>query len=714
MTDREFTFPSVSVNMYRSVVLTLLGAALPAVIGAQAPLAGFTGAASASQRELERRAIAVPSPDSARRIARALSIEPHIAGTPAQERTRDYVNGELRKLGLRIETRSYRVYLPHATAVHVARVSPDAKELPVDEPAIAGDSASGLAQYPTVNGYSAAGDVTGEVVYANYGLVEDYVKLDSIGVSVKGKIVVARYGRSFRGIKAREAEKHGAIAILIYSDPIDDGFVTGDVYPAGPMRNARGVQRGSVYNGYGDPSTPGYGATESAPRVSTDQMAIPHIPVVPVSYGTAAALLEGVRGATIPAGWQGGLSFRYHIGPGPVTARVQVTLDNVPFKMIHNTIATLPGKANAAEVIVIGGHRDAWGAGAGDNVSGVTSILESARAVVRALNGQAPGRTLVFATWDAEEWGMLGSTEFVEDDSLRLQRGGVAYLNLDVSATGFDFGAGGSPSLRGLTRELTREVPDPRGAGSIYATWRKRAAVADGAEPGMGDPGGGSDFAGFYNHFGIPHADWGFGGPGGVYHSAYDSRTWMEKFGDTAYVAHASAARLAAAMLLRLANAEIVPYDYVEFGTTMRRYTERTTRALASINAGDASTLDAAWQMFTEHAASFNRTRDSVLARGSVSAASQRATNAALRQVERRLTRAEGIRSRAWVRGVIYAADVDNGYSTMIFPTIGEAVRAKDAAVARTELADLVTRVNNAAAALDEARVALTAGGKAR
>ena len=700
--------------MHRSLRTFLLGAAVPVALGAQAPLAGFTSAASARQRDLERRAIAVPSPDSARRIARALSIEPHIAGTPAQERTRDYVNGELRKLGLRVETRSYRVYLPHATAVHVSRISPDPMDLAVDEPAIASDSVSGLAQYPTVNGYSGAGDVTAEIVYVNYGLVEDYEQLDSIGVSVQGKIVVARYGRSFRGIKAREAEKHGAVALLIYSDPIDDGFVTGDVYPAGPMRNAHGVQRGSVYNGYGDPGTPGYGATESAQRVSVDQMQIPHIPVVPVSYTTASALLEGVRGARIPQGWQGGLSFRYHVGPGPVRARVRVTLDNQPFKTIHNTIATLPGKANADEVIVIGGHRDAWGAGAGDNVSGVTSILESARAVVRALNGQSPGRTIIFATWDAEEWGMLGSTEFVEDDSLRLQRGGVAYLNLDVSATGFDFGAGGSPSLRGLTRELTREVPDPRGNGSIYAAWRKRAAVADTAEPGMGDPGGGSDFAGFYNHFGIPHADWGFGGPGGVYHSAYDSRTWMETFGDTGYVAHAAAARLAAAMLLRLANAEIVPFDYVEFGRTMRRYTERTTRQLASINAGDASSLDAAWKVFSEHAASFSRVRDSVLAIGSVSVTAQRLANAALRQVERRLTRAEGIRSRAWVRGLIYAADVDNGYSTMIFPTIGEAVRAKNASVARAELADLVTRVNSAAAALDDAQAALAAGGKTR
>ena len=306
--------------MHRSLRTLLLGAALPAALGAQAPLAGYSGAASTAQRELERRAIAVPSPDSARRIARALSIEPHIAGTPAQERTRDFVNAELRKLGLRVETRSYRVYLPHATAVRVARVSPDPLDLPVDEPAIAGDSVSALAQYPTVNGYSAAGDVTGEVVYVNYGLVEDYLKLDSLGVSVNGKIAVARYGRSFRGIKAREAETHGDVALLIYSDPIDDGFVTGDVYPTGPMRNARGVQRGSVYNGYGDPSTPGYGATENVARVSVDQMAIPHIPVVPVSYGTAAALLEGVRGATIPQAWQGSCWLWARALPGPGSA----------------------------------------------------------------------------------------------------------------------------------------------------------------------------------------------------------------------------------------------------------------------------------------------------------------------------------------------------------------------------------------------------------
>jgi N-acetylated-alpha-linked acidic dipeptidase len=707
-------FPNVPSAMSRSIFPLLVSAFLPVALAGQAPLHGFTAASSASQRMLEQRAIAVPSADSSRRIARALSIEPHIAGTPAQERTRDYVNAELRKLGLRVETRSYRVYLPHATGVQLWRVSPNPQPLLVDEPRVAGDSVTELPQYPTVNGYSAAGDVTGEIVYVNYGLVEDYVRLDSMGISVRGKIALARYGRSFRGIKAREAEKHGASALLIYSDPIDDGYVVGDVYPAGPMRPARGVQRGSVFNGYGDPSTPGYAGTLNASRLTTEQMVIPHIPVVPIAYGTAQALLEEVRGGTVPQSWQGGLPFRYHVGPGPVQARVSVTLDSQPYKTIHNTTATLIGRSAPDEIIVIGGHRDGWGAGAGDNVSGITSILESARAVVRALNGQAPARTLVFATWDAEEWGMLGSTEYVEDDSLRLQRGGVAYLNLDVSATGFDFGAGGSPSLRGLTRELAREIPDPRGVGSVYAAWRKRAAIADSVEPTMGDPGGGSDFAGFYNHFGIPHADWGFGGPGGVYHSAYDSHRWMTQFGDTGFVAHAAAARLAAAMLLRLANADIVPFDYVEFGNTMRRYIPRTTTLLASINAGDAAALDRAWKLFVERAAVFNAARDSALARGSLSATALRVTNAALRQVERRLSRPTGLRSRPWVRGLIYAADVDNGYSTMIFPSIGEAVRMKDAVLARAELDDLVQRVTHAGAALDEARTALTTTARTR
>lgn len=670
--------------------------------------AGFAARHAAAQRALEARAIAVPDAANARRIARELAREPHVAGTPAQRRTADWVNAELRSLGLAVETRSYRVYLPHATGVRVWRLGRDTTELPVDEPPVPGDPQSAMPQYPTVNGYSAAGDASGEVVYVNYGLIEDYAQLDSIGVSVRGKVVVARYGRSFRGIKAREAEKRGALALLIYSDPADDGFVRGDVYPEGPMRPPRGVQRGSVMNGAGDPSTPGWPSTEGARRLDVAQMTIPRIPVVPVGYGTAQALLAGVRGRDVPQPWQGALPFRYHVGPGPVRARVQVTLDAEPYKVVHNTLATLRGAVHPDEVIVIGGHRDAWNAGSVDNVSGVTSILEAARAVVRALDGRRPARTLVFATWDAEEWGLVGSSEYVEDDSLRLQRGGVAYVNLDVSASGFDFGAGGSPSFRALTRDVAKLVPDPLGRGTVYARWRARAALAaDSLEPAMGDPGGGSDFAGFYNHLGIPHADWGFGGPGGIYHSAYDAPTWQERFGDTNYVAHAAAAKLAAAWLLRVANADVVPYDYVEFGRTLERATQGLARQVEATGAGDVSALLAAWRDFTARATAFQRARDSVLAAGVPPTRALVAANAALRQVERRLARPEGLRSRPWYRSLVYASDVDNGYSTMVLPSIGEALRARDATRVRAEVGDLVTRVQSAASALDDARRAL-------
>ena len=291
------------------------------------PMPGFAASHAAAQRILEDDVVRRLSADAARAHSRALSAETHVAGTPAQVRTRDYVLEQMRAMGLRTEVRSYSVFMPHAISVRLWRTAPTEKELPLGEPAVVGDSTSAKWQYPTVNGYSGAGEAAGEVVYVNYGLIEDYARLDSLGVSVEGRIAVARYGRSFRGIKAREAERHGAAALIIYSDPQSDGYVRGDVYPEGPMRNWDGVQRGSVFNGAGDPATPGYASTANAPRLSIEEMALPRIPVIPISYANASELLAGIRGRDVPAGWQGGLPFRYHIGPGPVRARVLVTDD---------------------------------------------------------------------------------------------------------------------------------------------------------------------------------------------------------------------------------------------------------------------------------------------------------------------------------------------------------------------------------------------------
>jgi N-acetylated-alpha-linked acidic dipeptidase len=675
-------------------------------------LAGYAPRTAVAQQALEQSVARRPDAGRAAAHSRALSARSHIAGTPAQAMTRDYVLDRMREWGLETEMREYHVWLPHSTETRVWRVSPDTLELVLAEGPIPGDAVTAESgQIVMANGYSGAGDVSAELVYVNYGLIEDYARLDSLGVSVRGKVAIARYGRSFRGIKAREAERNGATALLLYSDPADDGFTRGDVYPEGPMRPSTGVQRGSVMNGAGDPTTPGWASVRGARRLPIDSLRVPRIPVVPLSWANAAELMRDIRGAAIPQEWQGALPFRYHVGPGPARARVLVRLDTAAraVKSIWNTYGTIRGTEHPDQLVILGAHRDAWGPGAADDVSGTVSVLEAARAIAEeARAGRRPKRTIVFATWDAEEWGLIGSTEYVEEDSARLTKGGVAYLNQDVAAQGSNFGGGGSPSLRATLRDVVKRINDPSGAGSIYSVWRASRAVADTAEPGMGDPGGGSDFAGFYNHLGIPHADWGFGGPGGVYHSAYDTHEWMSRFGDPGFHRHAAAARVGAVMALRLANADIVPYDYVEFARAMKQHlsiTERDARARGWQVSFDA--LTQAIESMEAAASELSRVRDAALSRNSASKRARERANAALLRVERALARPEGLRTRPWYRGLIYAADENNGYSTMVFPSINEAIRAGDRELATREVADLASRFASATRALEEATTAL-------
>ena len=693
-----------------------LSALLPTLLPAQSPttMPGYSASAAAIQRRLEQDAIQAPQAARARTHSAALSKEPHVAGTPAQKRTADYVIAQMKAMGLETELRTYDVYLPHATGVKITRMGRDTALLDLQEPGIPGDAATMLPQYLPVNGYGGAGIGEGELVFVNFGLIEDYATLDSMGISVKGKVVLARYGRSFRGIKSREAEKRGAVAVLIYTDPLDDGFTQGDVYPEGPMRPLRGLQRGSVFNGTGDPLTPGYASKPGAPRLTPDQTSLSKVPVVPISAANAQALLTHVRGTDIPRNWQGGMALRYHVGPGPLRVRVEVTTDaaTAGTKQIYNTLGYLRGSQYPNEYVYIGAHRDAWGPGAADNISGTVSVLEAAQALAAmAKRGDRPKRTIVFATWDAEEWGLVGSTEHVEDDSLRLKAGAVAYLNQDVSAQGAQFGGGGSPSMRAILRDITKQVQDPRGRGTVYATWRAATGTrADSLEPPMGDPGGGSDFAGFYNHFGIPMADWGFGGPSGIYHSAYDTFAWMERFGDPGFQYHATAARIGAAMLLRLANAQVLPYDYVEFARTMTRYLAPVERGLTQKgwSAAAVAPLAAAISRLEKSATDFATTRDAALS-AAITPAAQLAANSALLRVERALARPSGLKSRPWYRSLIYASDVDNGYSTMSFPGINEAIRYATQPETVAEINDLAARFGAAADAVDAARAALSA-----
>jgi N-acetylated-alpha-linked acidic dipeptidase len=697
--------------MRPSRFLAALLAVTPAVLAAQ-PLPGYSPAAAAAQRTAEQQAIAGPVPTRANERSKELSKEPHIAGTAAQKRTADYVIAQMKAMGLETEYRVYDVWLPHATSVKITKIGARPTLLDLAEPPIATDPATQLPQYPTANGSSGAGVGEGDLVFVNFGLIEDYATLDSLGVSVKGKVVLARYGRSFRGIKAREAEKRGAVALMIYTDPLDDGFVQGDVYPDGPMRPVKGLQRGSVFNGAGDPLTPGYASKPGVPRLKPEDTSLPKIPVVPISAYNAQLLLAEVKGTDIPRNWQGGLALRYHVGPGPVKVRVEVTTDAATNgqKPIINTLGYLRGSEYPDQYVYIGGHRDSWGPGAADNISGTVSVLEAANALADlAKKGLRPKRTIVFATWDAEEWGLVGSSEYVEDDSLRLKKGAVAYLNQDVSAQGSQFGGGGSPSLRAVLRDITKSVTDPKTKKTVYQAWRgATGTTVDSLEPPMGDPGGGSDFAGFYNHFGIPIAEWGFGGPAGTYHSAYDTHAWMEKFGDPGFEYHAASGRIGAAVALRLANAEVLPYDYAEFARAMRKYVAPVEKGMTqkSLNTAPVAALSASIATLEQAAIAFAQARDAALA-GTVTKAQKDAANAALLTIERGFARDTGLKSRPWYRSLIYASDVDNGYSTMVFPGVNEAIRYGTQNDVTGELTDLTARFEAAARALETARAAL-------
>jgi len=657
-------------------------------------------------QSFEQRLIAVPDTASVRQMSRDLSAVPHMAGTPAQAATRDYVLQRMTSWGVDAWSKEYTIYLPQPDTVAAWIITgPRATRLALAEPG------SGP-QIPPFNGYTGDGDATADVVYVNYGLIEDYKTLDSLGISVKGKIAIARYGRSFRGIKAREAQKRGAVGLIVYSDPQEDGYFRGDVYPKGPMRNADGIQRGSMMNGNGDPTTPSWSSVEGARRVPEDSLDIPKIPIIPMSYGNARRFLEPMTGPSVPQSWQGGLPFRYHVGPGPVRARMRVKTERGAraFHKIWNTVGIIRGARWPDQWVVVGGHRDAWGPGARDNVSGSVCVLETARAFATlAREGQRPARSVVFATWDAEEWGLIGSTEWVEELEDTLRANVVAYINEDGTFSGPNFSGAGSPSLKPLLRAATRVVPDPVGPGSVYDVWLK-AHNGDTTALTMGNLGGGSDFAGFYHHLGIPAGGIGFDGPDGIYHSMYDSYDWMTRFGDPAYKTHRAGAQLVAVIMGRLANSDLVPLDYAAFGTEMNGLVAQLDSGIAKkqwTQAVSTQALKDALDHFTAVARAFGAERDSVVRAGPVDSARAQRVNQALMQVERRLTRPNGLVSRPWFKSLQFAADLDNGYATMAFPTVNEAIRYADAAAANKELGDLVNRIDQARAALVEAAAAL-------
>lgn len=682
---------------------------------ALALLAAAPLSAQVPQRPSVLDSILIAGPDTAmaRRHSTALSSKVHIAGTPAQQVTAAYVLGQMASWGLDTSRVNFKVYLPAPESVLVERLTPTREVLHLAEPVIADDPSTDQPAWPTVNGFSGSGDVTGPLVYVNYGLLADYATLDSLGVSVRGAIVIARYGRSFRGVKVREAERHGALAIILYSDPADDGANKGPVFPDGPWRPEGGVQRGSINMASGDPSTPGWASTPNARRLPESEMALPRIPSVPIGYGNARELLTGLGGVAVPDAWKGGLSLDYHVGgTTAVTAHVVVRTETGAraYKRITNTFGMIRGSTWPDEVVVMGGHRDAWGPGTADNIAGTTAVLEAARAwgaAVRA--GHRPKRTLVFATWDAEERGLVGSTEYVESREAALRRTTVAYINQDMNVTGPTFGGSGAPTLRNVLRRATQLVPAPDSGGVIYDLWRRQSKTEAGKEPAMGNLGGGSDFAGFYNHLGIPALDWGFGGGQGIYHSQYDDLLWMSRFGDPGYRIHQANARMGAVVMEELADATVLPYDEGALADELTKLGTRLRDSAAAIGMAGApfDRVLASATGLSRAATRFDSASAMAGAAGRLSNARLSRVNAQLREAERRLARPTGLTGRPWYRNLLYAADRDNGYADVPLPGISEALRDKDAAALAREVDDLATRIGEVTARVDSATALL-------
>src|SRR5437763_2356446 len=536
---------------------------------------GFSAQTSDIERKFEEQFRSIPAGNSAREHLRRLTAEPHVAGTPEDYATAVYVRDQMRSFGLPAEIKEYQVWLNYPkTDPIVELISPRRERLTVQEAVINEDPTSSNPKItPLFNGYSPSGDVTAPLVYANYGLPPDYEALQKAGVDDKGKIVIVRYGNSFRGVKAKVAQDHGAAGCIIYSDTADDGYVQGDVYPKGPWRPVSAGQRGSVqflFQYPGDPLTPGKPAIPGVPRLTLEEAYgdIPRIPIQPLAYDQARRLIEPLKGPVRPKGFQGGFPFAYHVG-GTSEVRVHLKTDmDDQSRTLWDVVARIDGAAEKDRWVIMGNHRDAWVFGAVDPNSGTATMLEAGRAFGQLLKqGWKPRRTIILCSWDGEEYGLIGSTEWAEENAAELQEKAVAYLNVDVAVSGPNYGVSSVPSLWKLIRGATRDVKDPTTGKTLYQQWQDRAREQRGeldeeSEARIGPLGSGSDYTPFLQHLGIASTDMGFGGDYGVYHSAFDSFYWMSHFGDPDFRYHVAAAQLWGTMAMRLADADGLPFDY--------------------------------------------------------------------------------------------------------------------------------------------------------
>jgi N-acetylated-alpha-linked acidic dipeptidase len=681
------------------------------------------------QQKWDTTFLAVPDAALAGQHLKTLTAEPHWASSPEDYKTALYVESKFKAAGLRTEIVPYRVYLNKPVKIEIEAFDAKGKKLMsgptpehVDETAYGGDPFQNDPRIlPAFNGSSASGDVTADVVYANFGTLADFKKLDELGISVKGKIVITRYGGNFRGIKVYLAQQRGAAGVLIYSDPHDDGYGQGDMYPRGPMRPASAVQRGSVqflplYPG--DPETPGVASTpdlpDSARILDPAKMNQPSIPSNPLSYQDAAPILQALDGPVTPHEWQGGLPFTYHLGgTGAVKVHMNIQQD-YKLRTIWDVIGTIEGTdpAQKDNWVVAGNHRDAWVFGAVDPNSGTAAMLEAVHGLGALLQqGWKPKRTIVIGSWDAEEEGLVGSTEWAEANAAHLSHA-VAYFNTDVGVAGPDFGASAVPSLRSFIREVTREVPSPKG-GTVYDQWLKNQhqertrrvtetpehSIEAPTEVNVGTLGSGSDFTPFIQHLGVPSTDVGSEGPYGVYHSAFDNYNWFIKNADPTFVYEQQMARVFGLEILHMADTDLLPYDDALYGQQIVRYIdEASTKATEKHLTLNFTPAEAAAKRLATAGHALLTYQS-----GATNAPSAAKLNAALRQAESALLSDAGLPKRPWYKHTIYAPGEYTGYAAVVIPGVNEAIEQDNAAVAQAQLDILAKGLEHAATLLEEA-----------
>jgi len=711
--------PSTRVLLAFTGILTFGGTA-----GTQsvAPIRGFTAQTSAAQRKAEETFRGVPKPENLREYMRAITEEPHHAGGPGSRRVAEYLLGKFKSWGLNASIESFEALMPYPTERLVELVAPERYELKLKEPPVDEDKDSADAGgLPTFNAYSADGDVTAELVYVNFGTPEDYEQLAKLGVDVKGKIAIARYGRGWRGIKPKVAAEHGAIGCIIYSDPHEDGYYQGDAYPHGPFRAPGMIQRGSVMDmpRYpGDPSTPNRPSKPGVDRLPMDKITtFAPIPVQPMSYRDAQKILERLGGAVAPESWRGSLPITYHVGPGP--ARVHMTLQmNYGQRRLINVVGKVTGTTAPDAWIVVGSHRDAWTFGASDSVSGHVSMMSVVRAMGAMMqSGWRPRRTVLFVSWDGEEQGLIGSTEWVEDLQTELRAKTAVYVNRDAGAGGANFSASAVHSLTPFVYDLARALKPEQSDKTLFDTWLDRArsepAPLGGPflkAPPVGPLGSGSDYTAFLDHVGIASLDFGLNGRGGdgTYHSTYDHPGWFKTFIDPQFTHSVLAARVTGVATLRLADAEILPFDYEAYGRQILEYVRDIEQQAAKTGPQDAMTVDFAGMKraatnFMKAGAALRAHGDTLLS-GSPSAQGLADINARLVMAERDLIEPAGLPDRPWYRHVIYAPGLYTGYGVKTIPGVREAVDSGSYARAREQARVVIRALERATGTLHAAR----------